>query len=288
MNEATATRLAWKNGYRSSHFAPAFLFLAPARRRALSTVYAVFRLLDDAVDKSAADPRPLLAAWRSVFEGAETALLSPFGCRDLGDAFREAQRDFGIPSSCMLDFIEKGAAVDLAGGRFRTPLDTESYCYGVAGTVGIACLPIFGVPFEEAKDFAVRLGIAVQWVNIVRDVGSDARTGRIYLPLDHLELFGVTEQDLRGGAAGGGFHRLMAHEAGVARGHFRRAAELLPRKWERALLPARIMGGIYLKLLEKLEKQNYPVFTRRVGLNPLEKGLATWRIYRGQTWLAAT
>src|SRR6185503_15651496 len=91
---------------------------------------------------------------------------------------------------------DRGVAVDLSQNRFQTPLELEGYCYGVAGTVGLACLPIFGVPVEEGKNFALRLGIAIQWINTIRDVGVDAKMGRIYLPLDHLDQFGYTEADL--------------------------------------------------------------------------------------------
>ncbi len=155
-------------------------------------------------------------------------------------------------------------------------MDTERYCYGVAGTVGVACLPIFGVPWQEAKEFAIRLGIAVQWINTIRDVGVDADMGRIYLPQEHLENFGVLEGDLLARRPSAGFLELMRYEGDVARGHYRRALELMPKKWERELLPARIMGSIYMKLLAKIEKHNYPVLSKKITLNIVEKGTATW------------
>ena len=164
---------------------------------------------------------------------------------------------------------------DLTVKRFETPMDTERYCYGVAGTVGVACLPIFGVPSAEAKEFAIRLGITVQWINLIRDVGVDAEMGRIYLPQDHLEKFGCTEADVLARRATPEFMNLIRYEAEVARGHYRRAMELLPRKWEKELLPARIMGSIYRKLLAKIEKHNYPVLSKKITLNLIEKGTAT-------------
>lgn len=184
-------------------------------------------------------------------------------------------KKYDIPIFSILDLIDKGVRVDLEKNRFQTPMDTESYCYGVAGTVGIACLPIFGVPWEQAKNFAVRLGIAIQWTNIVRDVGADAAMGRIYLPLDHLENFGCSENDVLSQKNTPEFERLMAYEGTVALSHYKRADELLPGEWNKQLLPARVMEKIYLKLLEKLSAQRYPVLTKRISLNIFEKARAT-------------
>lgn len=189
-------------------------------------------------------------------------------------------KTFDIPLFALSDFIDKGVATDLEKQRFGTPMDTESYCYGVAGTVGVTCLPIFGVPWQEAKDFAVRLGIAVQWTNIIRDVGVDAKMDRLYLPLEHLEKFGCTEDEIFAGESGPHFLELMRYEGEVAKSHYQRAQELMPQKWNRELLPARIMGKIYRKLLAKIEKQEYPVLTKKITLNIFEKGIATWTAVR--------
>lgn len=198
----------------------------------------------------------------------------------LAEEFVSVMKTFDIPRKALIDFIDKGVSADLEPARFQTPMDTESYCYGVAGTVGLACLPIFGVPWRDAEAYAVRLGIAVQWVNSVRDVGADARLGRVYLPQDHLSDVGYPESSLMAGETPAAFYRLMELETRIARSHFARAGELLPGRWRRELLPARIMGGIYLKLLEKLEQQKYPVFTRKVSLSWMEKAQATWNATR--------
>ena len=129
---------------------------------------------------------------------------------------------------------------------------------------------------NEAKDFAVRLGIAVQWVNILRDIGYDTRMNRVYLPLDHLEQFGYTMDDLFAHKNSAEFQNLVHYEAQVARSHFSRAMELLPTPRHRELLPARIMGRIYFSLLEKIERENFPVLERKVRLSLFEKGKAVW------------
>ncbi len=268
------------NAFKHSHFAPAFYFLAPPRREALKLLYSVFRIIDDAVDLGANEAEAFLTAWRRVFEFGDSAGLAPFGQENLGKAFVKELAAFDLPREALLDFIDKGVSVDLKRNRFRTFSDTEDYCYGVAGTVGLACLPIFGVPWLEAREFAVRLGIAVQWINTIRDVGADAQLGRIYLPLDHLELFGYTERDLLLGRNTVDFQRLITYETDIARTHYQRAMDLLPPRWERELLPAKIMGRIYLNLLNKLERRQFPVISRQISLNLIEKGLATWQAVR--------
>jgi len=261
--------------YKKSHFAPAFFFLPKDRREALKTLYAVCRVLDDAVDESYEDPVGFLAAWRDVFEKAEAQFVKKYGCFDLAEKFLHFAKKYDIPSFAMIHLIDQGVSVDLKHSRFQTPLDTEGYCYGVAGTVGIACLPLFGVPVQEAKEFAIRLGITVQWINSIRDVGVDAKMGRIYLPLDHLDQFEYTTVDLMAGRENPQFFDLMAFEAKIARSHYKRAEELMPQKWKNELKPARIMGQIYLRLLEKIEKENFPVIKKKITLNLWQKAAAT-------------
>jgi phytoene synthase len=281
MPEPAVARPRATHGFLKSHFAPAFFFLSPERRRALQTVYGFFRLLDDAVDAAGgADPTPFLDAWRSALKTRTPDPVRPWGAEPLGRELLKTIETFQIPIEPLVDFIDNGVAVDLSQNRFETAMDTERYCYGVAGTVGIACLPIFGVPVAEARDFAVRLGVTVQWINTIRDVGIDARMNRIYLPQDHLDRFGCPPADLLAQKPSDAFLALMRHEAEVARGHFRRAAELSPERWRRELRPARIMGQIYLDLLEKIERAGFPVFTKRVSLNIVEKAASTWRALR--------
>lgn len=262
--------------FTESHFAPAFFFLPAERRRALNSLYAVFRVLDDAVDNNEqSDPKTYLKAWEDVFTMKSTEPVQSYGQGRLATDILDTLQKYDIPTFSLLDFIRLGVAQDLEKKRFETPMDTERYCYGVAGTVGIACLPVFGVPWAEAKEFATRLGIAVQWVNTVRDVGLDAEMGRIYLPQEHLQRFSIKEEDILSRRSSPAFVDLMRFEADVARSHYQRAEELMPAQWERQLLPARIMGTIYRKLLAKIEKRKYPVLTEKIRLNIFEKGAAT-------------
>lgn len=266
--------------YRKSHFAPAFLFLAPERRRALQVLYAVCRVLDDAVDKGHENPEGFLAAWKEVFQGKKPEAVQPFGQKDLAGKFLNYAARFDIPLFALVDLIEKGVAMDLKPAPFQTPLDLENYFYGVAGTVGLACLPIFGVPWMDGKEFAIRLGITVQAINCIRDVGYDAKMRRIYIPLDHMEQFQYSPDSLLKLEENEQFKALIRYEAGVARSHYKRAQELLPPRWHNELLPARIMGKIYINLLEKIEKRGFPVLHSRIRLGIAGKLKATWEALR--------
>jgi phytoene synthase len=266
--------------HRQSSFAPAFWFLSRDRRRALEVLYAVCRLLDDVVDQNVSGAAAILAAWRKAFTDSDATAVADIGHQKMAEEFLAAVEKFGIPLSAMIDLIDKGVGVDLQQSRFRTAMDTEAYCYGVAGTVGLACLPIFGVPVAEGKAYAARLGIAVQWTNLIRDVGADAEMGRIYLPLDHLEQFGYTEADLFARKNSPEFKALMQREYEVAVSHYRRAEDLLPPAWRKTLLPARIMASIYRRLLEKLKQNDFPVLQARTRLNLMEKFGAVWTAFR--------
>lgn len=259
------------NTYRQSHFAPAFFFLSAERRHALKILYGVCRLLDDVVDCGDKNAPEILAAWKQALNDGKVDGLKQFGHDSLAEEFVLVSKIYDIPLFSIIDLIDKGLALDLSPTRFHTPMELESYCYGVAGTVGIACLPIFGVPWLEAKNFAVRLGVAIQWINIIRDVGVDAKLGRVYLPQDHLEQFNCTSEEILKERNSSRLQALLSFEAGVARSHYARAMELLPAPWRKELKPARIMGEIYLKLLHKIEKKGFPIFEKKVTLSPIEK-----------------
>jgi phytoene/squalene synthetase len=132
-------------GYLKSHFAPAFYFLTPHRRRALKLLYAVCRLLDDAVDKSNPNAKGILAAWRRAIETGEVEPLREIRQEALGAEFLDMMKRFELPRFALIDLIDQGVARDLEPAPFETAMDFESYCYGVVGTVGIFCFLIFGV-----------------------------------------------------------------------------------------------------------------------------------------------
>ena len=179
-----------------SNFYYAFLALPKVRRDALYAVYAFCRTVDDVADLAgergadAAEQRQELARWRRdvalCFEH-EGVPMHP-----IARALRDAVRAFAIPRDALLAIID-GVEMDLDRVRYETAADLYPYCYRVASAVGLCCIEIFGYTDPRARDYAVKLGTALQITNIIRDVGADARAGRVYVPQDDMRRFGVTE-----------------------------------------------------------------------------------------------
>jgi len=174
-------------------------------------------------------------------------------------------KEFGIPRE-PLEAIIDGVAMDVGGVRYETADDLYPYCYRVASAVGLAAIEIFGYTDRRARDYAVNLGIALQLTNIIRDVGADARSGRVYVPQDDLRAFGVTPDDLKAGRSTAEFLRLMEHQAARAHSYYRAAREVFPRVDARSLVAAEIMGRIYHALLSEIEHRRFPVLEERVTL----------------------
>src|SRR5213594_2275630 len=259
-----------------SNFYYAFLALPRPRRDALYAVYAFCRTVDDIADlgtEKGADPRTLredLERWRR--EVARCYEPGPGPDHPIAQRLASAVKEFGIPREA-LEAIIDGVAMDVAGVRYETADDLYPYCYRVASAVGLAAIEIFGYTDRRARDYAVNLGIALQLTNIIRDVGADARSGRVYVPQDDLRAFDVTVDDLRAARYTEPFMRLMAYQAARARRFYRLAWESFPAADARSLVAAEIMGRIYLALLEEIEARRFRVFDARVTV-PVGKKLA--------------
>jgi phytoene synthase len=258
-----------------SSFYYSFLLLPPERRRAILEVYAFLRAADDAVDEVGSPPLEVWGAELDRVYGAGEPTTEP------GRALQRAALAFGIPRR-HFDALLRGCAMDRDGRRYERYEELEDYCWHVAGVVGRACLPIFGVSEDAAGEYADRLGIALQLVNIVRDVGEDARRGRIYLPREDLARFGVAEEELLARRESPAVRALLAFEGERARSALARARAALPR--ERAvrgkLLAAQVMGAVYGALLAKLRREGYPSLGRRVRLSRTAKAWSA-----AKTWL---
>src|SRR3989454_10765257 len=261
-----AARLTRKS---RSNFYYAFLALPKRRRAALYAVYAFCRTVDDIADlggerrSKCADQRRELERWRR-----DVALCYEPGGRPtdpIASGLAQAVRAFAIPRDALLAIID-GVEMDLDQVRYETAADLYPYCYRVASAVGLCCIEIFGYTDPRARDYAVKLGTALQITNIIRDVGADARAGRVYVPQDDMQRFGVTEDDLRAGRHSEQFVRLMSHQADRARQFYRAARESFPTVDARSLVPAEIMGRIYLALLEEIEARRFQVFGDRITL----------------------
>jgi phytoene synthase len=238
-----------------SSFAAAFWMLPRPKRRALHAIYAFCRLADDIADDPgvAGDRAALLLRWREELEAAYRGKSEhPVGIA-LGDA---AQR-FLLPESNFLDLL-RGVETDLQGETIETWEDLHRYCYRVASTVGLLLVRVLGYRNPRSLEYAVSMGIAVQLTNVLRDVGEDAASGRIYLAREDLERLGVRPESLAADHMSEELRLLLALYAERARIFYERAARMLPDEDRRALRPAQAMGHIYRTLLEELARQGFP------------------------------
>jgi phytoene synthase len=174
--------------------------------------------------------------------------------------------------------------MDLNGARYETFDDLSLYCYRVASTIGLIAIEIFGYTDARTPDYAVNLGKALQLVNILRDIQSDARRGRIYLPREDLDRFGLRPEELLSGVYNDLFIELMQFECDRARHFFGVARQFLPPQDRRVMVAAEIMAAIYWRLLRRIQKRNYNVFGERVRLPALEKLWIALSVYLGAEW----
>jgi phytoene synthase len=250
-----------------SSFYYAFILLPPERRRALHAVYAFCRFIDDiADDESIREPALLLKRWREelerVYAGAPTRALS----RALADSARR----FNIPRELFEEIIN-GVEMDLSRKRYQSWEELRPYCYRVASALGLICIEIFGYRNPSAKLYAENLGLALQLTNILRDVREDAERGRIYLPLEDLARFNVSENEILGGVYSPNFISLMDFEAKRARELYALAQSELAAEDRATLLTAEAMRLIYAALLGRIIKSNYRVLDRRHRLSAPHK-----------------
>lgn len=259
-----------------TNFFYAFLSLPKERREAIFAVYAFCHAVDDAVDEAATpeDAARQLTEWRAELARVYAGTPQHPVARELAVAVER----FGLPQAFLAQVID-GVAMDLAPRRFATWDELAGYCDLVANAVGRLSVRIFGAGDEQADRYAAALGTALQVTNILRDLGPDARLGRFYLPLEDLARFGLTEADVLRPGADPRRTELLRFEAGRARAFYEEAARLV-RGRERVLCAAEIMGAIYRKLLDEVERRGFPLAEPVVRLSRPRKGVIAIR-----TWL---
>ncbi len=268
----------------SSNFYYAFMLLPLERRRALYAVYAFCRFVDDIADDDGVnDAAAMLARWRveldKVFAGTPSRAISR--------ALSENVRRFNIPRRYFEEVID-GVEMDLTRRRYNTFADLSLYCRRVASAVGLICIEIFGYRKQSARVYAERLGIAFQLTNIIRDVREDATRGRIYLPLEDLARFNVSEGEILNSVYSARFRSLMEFEAVRARQYYREAEQALAEEDRGSMLAAEGMRLIYATLLERIARANYRVFDRRLRLSATRKLYLVGRAWAGaRLWRAA-
>jgi 15-cis-phytoene synthase len=257
----------------NTSFYYAFLILPEAKRRAIFALYAFCRAFDDCVDDEAGGgasglDRLLVEVERAYAGNPQTAL---------GRDLHAAVAAFPIPRQCLLD-VADGCRMDLTKTRYSTFAELEGYCARVASAVGLATIEIFGYRSPRTKDYARELGLALQLTNILRDVASDAERDRIYVPLEDLGRFGVTEKAFLEACAASSatptLRELLGFQADRARQHHLRAASLLPAEDRGSMASARIMGGVYRALLEEIVSRGFPLRPRASLSRPRKAWIA--------------
>ncbi len=254
-----------------SNFYYSFLFLPSDRRELMYTIYAFCREVDNAVDDppGGSDPLEQVGAWRKeVSEAYEGTPSFPVTI-----SLAHHLKKVDIPQTYFQDLIS-GVEMDLTIKRYATFEDLYPYCYRVASVVGLICLRVFGTRASEAKDYAENLGLAFQLTNILRDISSDAAQDRIYVPQEDLERFGYKESDLFASRHTPQFIEFMEFECQRAREYYAKAQEILqtlPPADRRSLIVAEIMRGIYSRILDKIETNNYQIFGPRVRISSLKR-----------------
>jgi phytoene synthase len=248
---------------RARNFAYGIMLLPKPKRRAIAAIYAFAREVDDVADDPAlADgaKRDRLGELRTLIEGEppDEAMLV---------ALADARRRYGIPGEALHDLIE-GGLQDTDQTRYATFDDLQAYCRRVAGAVGVACVAVYGADEPERAE---TLGVALQLINIIRDVREDWQLGRVYLPQDELASFGVSEDEIAGGRCTREWRALMAHQAARARSHLAEGRTLLPLLDRRSAACVAAFANLYAATLDRIEERGFDVFGGPPRLSPLTK-----------------
>ncbi len=251
-----------------SSFYYAFLFLPPPRRAAITAFYAFCREVDDIVDevRDAGVAATKLAWWRkevgASFEGQPS--------HPVMKALMPHVADYGIERGHLHAVIE-GCQMDLEQTRYLDYAGLARYCHLVAGVVGEVASGIFGRSDPHTVAYAHKLGLAMQLTNIIRDVGDDARRGRIYLPVSELQRFEVKAQEVLNRGYSDRFTALMRFQAERAHRTYDEALALLPEEDRQTQKPGLMMANIYRTLLQEIEAEGFRVLHQRISLTPLRK-----------------
>ncbi|MFT5591215.1 MAG: phytoene synthase [Bradyrhizobium sp.] len=259
-----------------SSFYYSFLFLPAERRRAITALYAFCREVDDTVDEctDVGIARTKLHWWRSEIG----AMLTGTPTHPVTLALQPHMATYQLDGQHLLAIID-GMEMDLDQTRYLDYIGLQKYCWHVAGVVGILSASIFGYTDKQTLQYAEKLGLAFQLTNIIRDVGEDARIGRIYLPVNELQQFGVTAADLLNARHNDQFENLMRFQVRRAQSAYDEAFALLPAADRRSQRPGLMMSAIYRALLSEIEHDGFHVLKQRISLTPIRKLWLAWRTY---------
>ena len=243
----------------ASNLALAFVLLPREKRAGMAALYAFCREVDDVADEESTpvgQRRARLSAWRDDIRKACDQGTPAF---PVNQELKPVIARHGL-AFALFDELIRGVEMDLDVKRYETFAELEHYCYRVASVVGLLSIEIFGYQNARCRDYAVWLGKALQFTNILRDVRTDAGRGRIYLPLEELERCHVRPEEILNLEYSPRVQQAAANVAQRAREFYRKAREALPNEDRRSMAAAELMGSVYWRLLQKLEAQQFNVF----------------------------
>jgi len=259
-----------------SSFYYSFLFLPPNRRRAITALYAYCREVDDVVDEclDLQIAATKLAWWRTELD----RLYAGNPEHPVTQALLPVLKEFALPQEQLLEIID-GMQMDLQQTRYLDFKALSLYCYRVASVVGLLAAEIFGYTDRATQKYAHDLGMAFQLTNIIRDVGEDARRGRVYLPVDELQRFNVPVADILNSRYSDNFKALMEFQIERAEQYYAQAMSQLPTVDRKAQRPGLVMAAIYRAVLEEIKRDGCQVLSQRTSLTPIRKLWIAWRTW---------
>jgi 15-cis-phytoene synthase len=265
-----------KTAQSGSSFYYSFLFLTPERRRAITALYAFCREVDDTVDECTDQgiARIKLAWWRNEISNMYKGKPE----HPVTQALQPHIAPYALEEGHLQAIID-GMEMDLDQTRYLDYAALQKYCWRVASVVGILSASIFGVTNPRTLEYAEKLGLAFQLTNIIRDVGEDARKGRIYLPVSELQQFDVKAAEILNARHSDNFERLMKFQSERAQRLYDEAFALLPKEDRRAQRPGLIMAAIYRTVLDEIERDGFKVLSQRTSLTPIRKLWLAWKTY---------
>ena len=273
MTAATELDLAYEHCQQiardhAKNFYYAFRTLPERKRRAIQAIYAFCRACDDIADENLPleHKKNLFTQTRGLLSQSRNGEVQ----NPVFAALRDTATAFDIPASYFEDVIA-GVEMDLTWTRFQNFEELRAYCYRVASAVGLICIEIFGYEHPSAKEYAIDMGLAMQLINIIRDIREDADRGRIYIPLDEMASFGYSEQELADGLVNDAFRDLMGFQAERARRYFDSGRRLMPLLSPESRGCLAVLHGFYSRILDRIETSKFDVFQQRIGLSKREK-----------------
>ncbi len=259
----------------AGNFYYSFLSLPKNVFRDMCALYAFMRVTDDLADSttdSIEQKKASLKAWRSDLLSAldDPSLLERHSSHAVFPALAEMSRQHSIASELLTTVID-GVAGDLTPRTFDTFDDLKTYCYQVAGVVGLCCIRIWGYNDPKAEAAAIDCGVAFQLTNILRDLAEDAGQGRVYLPQDDLKKFNYSLDDIIAGRNNDNFQALMKHEALIAETYYQRSATLADYLEPVGQPIYAAMHAIYHELLDEMTRRHFDVYSSRVSVSRWKK-----------------